>query len=218
MTNRGRIARLCAVVVLTLGMAVPGHALPSWQSVFEGVRGSLVRLEINDADGTPVGLCTAFAISETGMFGTAAHCFGMRMHVGAHMALPVYYSPALDLMVLSIPGIKVPALDLCRIDARTGDDIAAVGFAAGEIPAAIRTGAVMHGSILKTVVIGDMFSSVEFTAEFLEVDFALIGGMSGGPMVNRNGCVWSVNQAGTVVHALGRPTSVIRSAIGSYFE
>lgn len=213
----GRAIRLAVIVALVLGMAVPGHALPSWQSVFDRVAPSVVRLEILNSDFTPAGLCSAFSVNEDkAYFVTAAHCYGPVLVVGSHYATMLYFSESLDLMVLSIPGVPRKAIRAGK-QAVNGQDIAAIGYAEG-LELAIRTGSVQRADHLRTLCIGDMFGCTPITARFMETDFALIGGQSGGPMVDRNGRLVSVNQAGNGIMALGRPLSVILAAVGSYFE
>lgn len=198
-------------------LPVSGHALPSWDGVFDRAKQSVVRLEMNDEAGKPAGLCSAFSINEDrNYYLTAAHCYDAQMHVGNHMAQPVYFAPDLDLMVVSIPGITRRALMPGR-QAVNGQDVAAIGYAEG-LELAIRTGTVQRADHLRTLRIGDIFSFVEITARFMETDFALIGGQSGGPMVDRNGRLISVNQAGSAIQAFGRPLSVIVTAVGSYFQ
>lgn len=221
--SRGLKVRVVALALAVFVMAASTEAAFSWVSVGERVSKSIVRLEIergvNESGERMVGICTAFSINRSQRFyQTAAHCYGDQMHVGAHMARPVFYRPEKDLMILEIPGLAKPALRAARDTAPAGTPVAAVGFGQGLEQPSVRSGAVQIADILRILVIGDIFDFVTYEERFTQFDFTFEPGMSGGPVVDQDGRVVSVVQAGSTIVGYGRPLRVILDETASYWE
>lgn len=132
--------------------------------------------------------CTAFSINrDQGLYLTAKHCTDPYDEAGEDVPqldgkpLQVVYSnDALDLAIVRST-VKRPALRYRTQPLEIGNEVASLGYGAGfKVP------------MLRTAVVS-LFVADDAKAEWILLDNALIGGMSGGPIVDRAGRVVGVN-------------------------
>jgi S1-C subfamily serine protease len=161
-------------------------------------------------------VCTAFSIDEKrGLFMTAAHCLPEvtgQLTLDGHVAWVVYQNADLDLAVLESRGAVRPAMVPCVANAALGDEVIAIGHAYGFPVAQARRGHVAAPYMELPIAQGSAESKW-----FMVVDFALIGGMSGGPMISLDGCVVAINQQGNDAIGLGKPIEVIMAATRQFW-
>lgn len=199
--------RIIATVVLAGIFALPIYAANTWATVVEKVEKSVAMLMV----GTE-GSCTAFSINEKENYVmTANHCFG---HDSEGKDLLVDNTPAKliardqkkDLMVLYVKGFDRPAIHLAKANPRVGDEMASYGYGYGLSKPLFR---VTHASAIDT----------EELPSYIITDNDFIPGQSGGPVVDEDGDLVMIVQAGDG-HALGIGigAETIKKSMGRYFE
>lgn len=219
-----RLALVCSLLTLTTPTgaqitpaALEPRALSKWEQISATLAPSLARMTMlrpainvfTGDEGMVESACTAFSINAPkNLFMTAAHCLGQDMKLDGHPVAGVFISERDDLMILQCYGINAPSLRPSHKTMRKGTDIAAFGFGYGWTKAMFR-----HGE----VAIPDMLIN-ELHAHFLVTNFTIVGGMSGGPMVDDDGRVVSINQMGNYEVGLGRPLSVILDVTAPYWQ
>jgi len=201
------MGRICCTLVLALVLFAPMTSANSWSTVAEKVEKALALLQVGDE-----GSCTAFSINEKEDFVlTANHCFG---HDTEGKDLLVDNTPAKlvardqkrDLMVLFVKGLDKPAIHLAKANPKVGDEMASYGFGYALSKPLFRT---THASAIDTdEVPNTIITDSDFTP-----------GQSGGPVVNEDGDLVMIVQAGDG-HGLGigRGAEDIKHAMGRYFE
>ena len=204
MTIPAPLSRVTAALVLALSLSAQATlAAPPVTPV--------ASIEQPREDGVWGTVCTAFSIDQQrGLFLTAAHCLAENMTLDGQIAWVVYRNEKLDLAVLESRGAYRPALKPCAENAKVGDMVVAVGHAYGLPVLSARIG---HVAIA--------YAEIPFaqggTNFFMVTDFALIGGMSGGPMLGETGCVIAINQQGNAMTGLGAPIEVITAATRQFW-
>ena len=200
---------LLGIGILAL-VSVPVAASDPWTQVATRVSASVAQATFTFDEAGNVGKCSAFAIDEhRNLFMTANHCTGANMKVDGFPASVVYVSLEHDLAVLVCYGVNMRALKPSTQPILRGTPLAAFGYGYGWLKAMFRAGSVAIPSIQLNEIGGDFY---------LITDFALVGGMSGGPMVDNEGNVVSINQLGNAEVGLGRPLDVIMAATAPYWE
>ena len=217
----GRVIALVVMVALMMGTGPTAHAANEWVRAASQVAVSTASVQnlVTDEAGVESlqTVCTAFSIDEQrGMFMTANHCIDSKqIRVNWSIAWVVKADVALDLAVLQSPGVRLPALKPYTGIILAGMDIAAFGHAYGwELPL-FRAGHVSHPYMLVPEVKAQF---PHLDGRFMVTDFALIGGMSGGPIVTPDGFIISINQMGNGVQGLGQPIDVILKATAGFWE
>lgn len=182
-------------------------AVNTWSPIAEKVEKSLAFLMVGQE-----GSCTAFSINEKENYVlTANHCFG---HDVEGKDLLVDNAPAKlvardqkkDLLVLFVKGLDKPAIHLAKSNPKVGDEMASYGFGYALSKPLFR---VTHASAIDTEEApGEIITDTDFTP-----------GQSGGPVVNADGDLVMIVQAGDG-HGLGigRGVEDIKKAVGRYFE
>lgn len=201
------MTRTLSTLVLALVMFTPLHATNSWSVVAEKTEKSLAFLQVADE-----GSCTAFSINEKENYVlTANHCFGRDTEgkdllVDNTPAKLVARDQKRDLMVLLVKGLDKPAIHLAKANPKVGDEMASYGYGYALSKPLFRT---THASAIDV----DEFPNVIVT----DSDFT--PGQSGGPVVNEDGDLVMIVQAGDG-HGLGigRGVEDIKKSVGRYFE
>ena len=178
-----------------------------WQTVAQRVQRSLVSLQ--DRNGNIY--CTGFVIDDSKDFVmTAQHCTAHNegIIVDRVNAWVIWSDVDADIAVLHVPGVQRVELRPGKQPA-PGQEIAAFGFGYGlKGSGMFRSGEV---SGLEVVLEG-------LPGKWLITNFALIPGMSGGPMVDSDGRVLSINQRGNDVIGLGRSIDDIIALTRSFWR
>lgn len=207
--KRTILTTLLAVALLASNALCVGK----WTSITEKVEKSLYRITmtISDEEGMKYpSACTGFSINEEdGLVSTAAHCLGEDEKADGQPAQVVFVNPTTDLMVLKVDKHK-PALHPAMNQAQTGDDILAFGYGYGFMKPMARSGHVAIGDIV--------VNEIKAGEHFLVSDFAYVGGMSGGPVVNEDGDVVSVCQNGSENTGFGRTLTEYVSVLGFFVK
>lgn len=186
---------ICLAVPLSVASAPKGWRAPN-------VLDSLAYVTTGDG-----GACTAFSVDDRRQaFLTAAHCEGPDLLVDDSPAVTVFYNREYDVMVLAAPAVRKPALHPAQ--AQTGDAIAAYGHAYGWPIAQVRRG---------TVALADV-GIPGLPGRWLVTDFHLVGGMSGGPIVDTGGRVVAMTQRSNEYSGLGRPVQDVLALTASYWR
>jgi S1-C subfamily serine protease len=173
--------RLFAAALAICIASAPVHAT-DWRSA-ASVRKSIVQLELH-SDAGMEGSCTAFSIHRARRYYmTAAHCIGpVFTMMDGHMVTVLYLNEGLDLAVIQADDASPlrPALR-GAVSYEQGQEIAAWGYGYGWTEPGIKT-----GNIYAILLDGPQ--------EWIVTDFSLIPGQSGGPVIDRDGRVISINQ------------------------
>lgn len=202
--------RLLASLLAVLAVVVPVSA-HDWSDV--AYRLSQATAMLTNWDGDP--FCSGFSIdNKRDYMMTAAHCVASRWAnegflVDNTIPVIVEVNSDLDVAVLYVEGMDRPELKPRTKMIKVGMEVASYGFAAEDgLFGHLRTGNI------SSITNGGPFEN--YSAEYLKihVDQALIGGMSGGPLVDTDGKVVTVNQlsdrskhgAGVEIGAIYRAT------------
>lgn len=201
------MTRTISTLILAFVLFTPLHAANSWSVVAEKVEKSLTFLQVGEE-----GSCTAFSINEKQDYVlTANHCFGNDVEakdllVDNTPAKLIARDQKRDLMVLYVKGLDKPAIHLAKNDPKVGDEMASYGYGYALSKPLFRT---THASAIDT----------DETPNQIITDSDFTPGQSGGPVVNEDGDLVMIVQAGDG-HGLGigRGVEDIRRSVGKYFE
>lgn len=182
--------RVLVAVVLMAVLALQGIRpvdAADWSRVAARLQSSTVAIACaNHAQNT----CTAFSINrDQGLYMTAAHCVPASYsadevdepRIDGQPFTIVFLSTELDLAIVQA-AVKRPALEPRATPLLVGSEVVSYGYGYGS-PA----------PILRTGVISGFMADASTGAEWQMLDNALVGGMSGGPIVDREGKVVGVN-------------------------
>ena len=142
------------------------------------------------------GFCTGFVIDAKRDFAlTAAHCVasdyaGYGVFVDGQEAEIVYVNSAIDTAVLKLAASDRPALKREKKLLEAGQPVASAGYGFGISGIMFRAGEVSNPS---------RYYPNEFRVPdgpWVELNYSVIGGMSGGPVVNSKGKIVSMTQMG----------------------
>lgn len=202
-----------ALTSLLLILAVTASASAfEWTSTARRVLPSLVQLQTGNGDG----FCSGWVIDNTNDYVmTADHCMHNKwtkdgVFVDGILAMEVAHDSVLDFAVLYVSGIDRPALQPDMKPLEAGQPIAALGFGYGFKGFMFRSGVVSNPD--------KEYPDFDLTGSFVELGFTVIGGMSGGPVINSHGKVVSIVQMGTDDMAFGRPIGVLWRMTRSYWQ
>jgi len=200
---RKSLAVIVATVAIFLSGCAPHRAplvtppsIP--QSVLSQVAKSVDRFSIVLSDGREAGSCTAFAIAPR-KFMTAAHCVGaitdmwgnayeIKFKVGDKWAVVTSVDEDRDLAVI-LADFDQPALSFRDAPLSMFEDVTGVGYGYGFTKPLFTGNRVNVLDFVITIEGKPSWPGTLFMGTF-------IGGMSGGPIVDKDGKVVGVVQAG----------------------
>lgn len=203
--------RLLATLILVALVAATPYAQFSWSPVAVKVEKSLAFLAVGN-DGS----CTAFSINRAKDYVlTANHCFGTNVKgedllVDNTPAVLVSRDQKHDLMVLAVAGLDKPAIHLAKTNPEVGDQVASYGFGLGLERPLFR---VTYVSSTDTVIDGSGLPD-----HLIAVDAQFVPGQSGGPVVDSDGNLVMMVEAGGQGIGLGPGVETIKKSMGRYFE
>lgn len=195
---------LCVILGVCLWFS--GASASDWSEQAVSLRHSTAQVVLYE-DSEVAGYCSAFSINDPkDYFLSAAHCFGSYMTVAGNNAYPIYVDRDSDLMVVVVPDSgNVPALSPAS-EVRSGEETAAFGYGYAFSQPMLRFGPL---SIVDLEYEHEHFSIFGFT---------FVGGMSGGPVVDRDGKVVSIVQQGNEYIGMGRTLGEILSKTAKFWE
>ena len=195
--------RRCVLVVVGVVAWVSVAVASDWRMQYREVTQSVVPLvcEIHQAIG-----CTAFSIdSANGFYATAAHCLtiesGEAMWLDGAPLRVVFKDERLDYAVLR-SDVRRPALK--RASVQPGQEVAAFGFGQGYPMFRVFT--------VSTPELADK------DGRWFGMDKAVVGGMSGGPIIDRSGRVVGVVQLSDVFTGWSRTIQSLYATAPIYWE
>lgn len=212
------LAALVATSVILSGCASlakpnPSTFLPSPpRPVLDVVTDSVARFSIVLSDGREAGSCTAFSIAPR-KFMTAAHCVGnitdmwgnqyeTKFKVGTKWAVVTNVDENRDLAVVVADEVR-PALGFREDPLTMFEEVTGVGYGYGFTKPLYTPNRVNVLDFVIKIEGHDSWPGTLFMGTF-------IGGMSGGPIVDKNGAVVGIVQAGGDQIGFGVPVSVIK--------
>jgi len=171
-------------------------------------------------NGEIAGYCTAFSINDAkDYFLTAAHCVDGVDYIAVSTwnAYVIYVNPDADLAVLVVPDSgDVPALHLAT-EVAQGQELFNYGYGQGFSEPMFRAG---YCSIVDIAPFEKPMPQLHVGSDehFTVTDFAIVPGQSGGPIVNADGNIVTINQLGDGTIGLGRVLSELYKYVGKYWE
>lgn len=191
-------AFLLALLLLPSGMGAADFTAKTTPFV-RNVERSIVRVEFGDLDHEHA-VCTGFVTSSSkGEALTARHCLPENGEILYADGVESTLIRADDQFALiQIPKMEKPPLDISQEEALIGSEVFTFGYGWGYLE-------VFHRWVAA-------FRDKDRT---LMMDSPLAHGMSGGPVVNLNGEVVAINQAGNEVISVGSGVKAIRKFLRS---
>ncbi|MHA6793498.1 MarP family serine protease [Pseudonocardia bannensis] len=144
--------------------------------------------------GTTIGAGSGF-VTRPGFIVTNAHVIAgfdqlrVRDAAGEHAAVAIHFDPALDIAVLSAPGVSAPAIGWTDTPATRGSEGSTLGFPGGQSQMVVRP-ATVQGRM--EAVGRDIYGEGSVRREILVLTAAVERGDSGGPFVTSDGLVGGV--------------------------
>jgi S1-C subfamily serine protease len=201
-------SRLLAPALLSVTLFAPAmyaQQSPPWADVVEKLEKSVVQLGAN---------CSGFTINtEKHYVLTAAHCghekdLDKSLLVDSRPAKVVAVDVHRDFLVVEVPDLERPQLQMAERNPSMGEQLASYGFGYGYERPMLRFAYISQNKAL----VPDAGPG-----EWLMVDAAFVGGMSGGPLVNARGEVVMIVQMASDRIGLGRGIEQIRDRVGRYW-
>lgn len=167
------------------------------------IRASIVRITVQTAMGE--GACTGWAISAR-MYVTADHCTPGKAEwdyrIDGHKAFVLKADGVTDL-ALVMTDIDKPLLSLREAPLTVGEGVRAFGYAYGFLEPIVLS---LQTQILDYTLEKGIYPGTIFTP-------GVIGGMSGGPIVDAQGRIVGIVQRGSVMIAYGVTNKTLREFI-----
>lgn len=188
----------------------------TWVPVLRRIVPSLVNVE---SDGKRV--CTGFVIHSTqDLILSANHCWHEPVTVDGKEVSALWYDETNDLMILHVQGLDKPSLRPRRNPVVVGLPAMAVGYAYGYGNPQSRTGSVASDSSVPSPSIIHFLQGqgVNPGGGFLALDFVLINGQSGGPIVDMDGKVLSLVQMDDGETGWSRTHHTVMTLTGKYWD
>ena len=198
------------MLVLSLVVLVPTYAptyaqTSTWAGIVERVEKATVQLAAN---------CTGFVINrEKHYVLTANHCgsddINKAVLVDGKPSKIVHIDIHKDFLVLEVPDLDRPALQRADNDPQIGDEVGSYGYGGGYERPMLRIARVSQNR----AIVPDAGPG-----EWVMLDTAFVGGMSGGAVVNLKGDVVMIVQMASDRVGLGRGIEEISKRLGKYWE
>ena len=189
--------RILAILVATLLITAQTVAASTWSTVVDLLALSTVQL----ANWNGERFCSGFVIdNDRDYVLTALHCVDSQWALkgGIYIdTLPtevVAREPTLDVAILKVAGINRPALQPNVNGIQVGDEVGAYGFGYGFPKAQFRAGVISAVVVNLSGYVDDPYLTAYPTSVWFVTDQPYIGGMSGGPIVDRSGKVVGIVQ------------------------
>jgi len=182
--------RVLVAVVLMAVLALQGVKpvdASDWSAVASRLQASTVAISCALHQ---TNTCTAFSINrDQGLYLTAAHCVPASYsadevdepRIDGQPVTVVFLSTELDLAIVQAT-VKRPALEPRTEPLLVGSEVVSYGYGYGGPTPILRTG-----------IVSGFMADPTTGAEWQMLDNALVGGMSGGPIVDRDGRIVGVN-------------------------
>lgn len=198
--------RIVWTALLSLLLLIPLEAR-DWVSTIAQVEKSLVRVTTYGDD--EINTCGGFVINQKqGYIMTAAHCWNSEeqprhevVKVDGVLSFKFYENIDLDLAIIANTSGDRPALHPRRKLLKKGTPVASLGFG--------------YGLPVSTLMVGQIAAQ---GPTWVLTNYPIIVGMSGGPIVDLDGKVVSINQKSDDITGIGRPLDVILGATGEFWE
>lgn len=208
-----RLAIACLSLSLFLAQPILAH---DWSGVVQKVYESTGMLTTEDGDG----FCAAWSIDNRRDFAmTAAHCVRPAyvedgVYLDGIRAELVYYNAETENDELDVAVIHVPGMDRPELKPRT--KLIRVGMEAGSLGFGLEDGLWSHFRAGNVAGIGSVQG---LKGIFIILDQALIGGMSGGPILDTDGRVFALNQMSDRTRTgLGKDIGTLYRATAQYWR
>ena len=187
----------------------------SWTSVAEKVLRSTVSLQLRDD--TTRNFCSGIVINSIKDYVlTADHCVmaalwtGTPFTVDGKMATVILRDIPEDLAVVRVEDLNRTALNPPKMKLLKGATVMAAGYAYGFLEAQVRISNLVYTNIR----LNDQWCP----SECIGVSIDHVGGMSGGPVADKNGNLIGIVQFGDGKTGFGRSIKVIMERVGKYFQ
>ncbi len=196
--------RFLAVLLAALLCLPPVLTAQTWATVVDKLEKSVVQLAVN---------CSGFVINtEKHYVLTAAHCgpddIAKPFLVDSRPSKIVAIDLHKDFLVVEVPELDRPQLQMADRNPEIGDMLASYGFGYGLERPMLRLAYVSQDRAL----IADAGPG-----EWVMLDSAFVGGQSGAPVVNLKGEVVMLVQMASDRVGLGRGIETIRDRVGKYW-
>lgn len=187
-----KLLKILAILVFTLFCIA---SCGSTNSIVNKTRGSVVRIHI--ADPTESGTCTGFVVTPTVVL-TAAHCVGTTMYGDGVATDVIKKDDYFDLAALKLDLGKRPLI-LRDAPTQEGELVTGIGYALSwSIPIGIDVKVLLPNYALFPQYSAGVVTSGVF-----------MPGMSGGPVIDRNGEVVAIIQRGMRGQPIGHGAGVL---------
>jgi S1-C subfamily serine protease len=117
---------------------------------------------------------------------TANHCIGTDDTIGGQISWLIFKNADVDIAILQSPGMSEPAFRPAHYAGHRKQPAFSLGFPLGLPEHITKSGIIAHGAA----------QVPDFPKRVLLLDFRVLPGMSGGPILNTAGDVISINQRG----------------------
>jgi hypothetical protein len=174
--------RIILTLLLLFSLAIPVNAGKSILSEALRSVGHVTRVDVDDEGNLWETGCSAFAI-DTRKFMTAAHCIADKLKIDGHAAFPVKIDEKVDLAVL-VTDFTLSPLTFRQRPLALEEQVMGLGYGySWKFPTPTKHEVI----ILKYSPFPDIYPGTWFLNGF-------IGGMSGGPIIDKDGQVVGIVQ------------------------
>lgn len=206
--------KVLSVIAALLFMLPATPAALDWGQIAARVKQSVVVLE---RDGKSP-KCSGIVIAKQTVL-SANHCWeDGKFTVDGELQEARWYDEGLDIMVLRVPALKKRPIQFRPFGVWDGMEVMAVGHAYGNWENFVRAGHVSSASTFPPDVFAEflLFNGRNPLLKHMALDFSVIGGMSGGAIVDTDGRLISLVQMGDAFSSLSLPIDTLKAAIKKF--